>query len=388
MNVKLPEDIKMITLPEDRVIGEMTIKKDYPLPILVGSEINLDSITAGLIKIIAWCPTIDGFDYYKNLLSSLSPNIGDKLNLAGVAQSKKEDLQFAEELFLALNHLTSYPESYLNLAQVYYKKKEKLEEEDVTLSESLDDKIYHCLLECTEKHPKFAAGFSELSNYHLKQNNKEEAINTIEKFLELSDDENEKSKFKKVLNELKNETTKQNDMLLAYDKIMMGCSDEAVTLLNKLIEADKTSWELFFLRGWAKRILNAYSEAEEDLMEGLKLNRKSPEIYNELSICARELKKSQLGISYLEIALDLEPNNLIYLTNLAFLHLEDKDYDKAAPLLVKARQIDYQDEQLISMIKQYENLSGTKLNDTISEDIVSKETIEQIKKNNPEVKEI
>ena len=389
MNTKLPNDVKMIELPEDRVIGKITIKSRFSLPVLMGSEIDLKSISGGLIKIIAWVPEIDGIEYYKDLLLSLNPGIADRLNLAGVAKSEKGDLKFAEELFLALNHLTNYQESYLNLCKVYSKiKKKALEEDDDTLSEEMDEKVYHCLLDCTEKYPNFAAGFNELSKYHLEQGNQEEARNTLTRFLELTDDKEEKEKFGKILKQLDKEAEQKNDIMYAYDKIMMDCPEEAIETLNKVIAEDGKSWESFFFRGWAKRILNQFDMAEEDLMKGLSLNRTSPEIYNELSICARELGKAALGKSYLEIALDLDPDNFIYLANLAFLHLEDKEYSSAAPLLVKANKLKNDDVQLLQLIKEFEEKSGLKIDETFSEEIVPKEVIENIKKKNPQIKEV
>ena len=105
------KDIRFITLPEDRELGSVTVRKDIPLPIQfpegsVTDDIDVNSIVAGLIKTVAWDTENKNYNYYKDLLLDIQPDVVKELNLAAIAQSKKEDFEFAEELMLAVNRLS------------------------------------------------------------------------------------------------------------------------------------------------------------------------------------------------------------------------------------------------------------------------------------------
>ena len=67
------KDIRFITLPEERKIGEVTLSKDIPLPLQfpegsVTDDIDFNSIVAGLIRIVAWDPDNINTGYYRKLL--------------------------------------------------------------------------------------------------------------------------------------------------------------------------------------------------------------------------------------------------------------------------------------------------------------------------------
>ena len=382
---KQMKDVRFITLPEERKIGEVTISKDIPLPIQfpegsVTDDIDFNSIVAGLIKVVAWDTANANFNYYKDLLLELQPDVVKELNVAAIAQSNKKDYEFAEELMLAVNHLSDAPESYINLAVLYAQITVQLHKDGKdTEADMYDDRILEVLNECKAKHENHAATYSEISAFHMRHGDVESARDYLERYTELETDAKKKANAQKTLKDIEKMLATKDEIMYAYDKMMMGCPDDALEAMNKYIAKNEKRWESFFLRGWAKRVLEDYKGAQEDLLESLKIDGKNAEVYNELSICAREDGNTELAKSYLQIAVDLDDEDAVYLTNLAFLHLADGEYEESRELLERARLIDEDDPQLKYLMDEYEKCTGDKIGDVINEEIYDKEDIEDLK---------
>lgn len=381
------KDIRFITLPEERKIGEVSMSGAVPLPIQfpegsVTEDIDFNSIVAGLIKVVAWDPENKNIDYYKQLLLELQPDVVKELNLAAIAQSNKREYEFAEELMLAVNHLSDVPESYINLAVLYAQMTVDLHRKNRdTEADMYDDKILAILNECKEKHPDYAPTYSEISAFHMRHGDVESARDFLAKYTELEQDRKKREEAMHTLKSIEKMLSSKDQIMYAYDKMMMGCPDDALEIMDKYIASNEKSWEAFFLRGWAKRVLEDYSGAQKDLLESIRIDGKNAEVYNELSICARESGDTELAKSYLQIAVDLDGEDVIYLSNLAFLHLASGEFEESRELLEKARKIDPEDPQLKYLIEEYQKQTGDEIGQIISEDVYSDEDIENLKEN-------
>ncbi|MBR6085276.1 MAG: hypothetical protein IKP61_06680 [Spirochaetales bacterium] len=379
------KDIRFITLPEERKLGDVTLRKDIPLPIQfpegsLTDDIDFNSIVAGLIKVVAWDTENADFSYYRDLLLELQPDVIKELNVAAIAQSKKGDFEFAEELMLAVNHLSDAPESYINLAVLYAQMTVHLHKEGKdTEADMYDDRILSVLNECKAKHEDHAATYSEISAFHMRHGDVESARDYLARYTELETDPKKKANAQKTLKDIEKMLSSKDEIMYAYDKMMMGCPDDALEAMNKYIAKNDKHWESFFLRGWAKRVLEDYKGAQEDLLESLRIDGTNAEVYNELSICAREDGNTELAKSYLQIAVDLDGEDVVYLTNLAFLHLADGEFEESRELLEKARLIDEEDPQLKYLMDEYEKCTGDKIGAVINEEIYDKEDIEDLK---------
>ena len=379
------KDIRFITLPEDRDMGSVTIKKDIPLPVQfpegsVTEDIDFNSIVAGLIKVVAWDPDNKDLGYYKSLLLELQPDVVKELNLAAIAKSKKKEFEFAEELMLAVKGLTDAPESYINLAVLYAQMTVEFHKKNEdTKADMYDDKIMEVLRQCTERHPDYAPTYSEISAFHMRHGDVESARDYLQKYTELEKDEKKRKQAEKTLDSIGTMLKSKDQIMYAYDKMMMGCADDALEIMNKYIAGNEKRWESFFLRGWAKRVLEDYDGAQKDLLESIRIDGSNAEVYNELSICARESGNTELAKSYLQIAVDLDGDDVIYLSNLAFLHLASGEFEEARELLEKARKLDAEDPQVKYLIDEYQKQTGDEIGQIISEDVYSDEDIEEIK---------
>ncbi|MBO6049064.1 MAG: tetratricopeptide repeat protein [Spirochaetales bacterium] len=382
------KDIRFITLPDERKIGDVTIRSDIPIPVQfpqgsVTDDIDFNSIVAGLIKIVAWDPENKDIEYYKKLLLELQPDVIKELNLAAIAKSNKKEFEFAEELMLAVNHLSDAPESYINLAVLYAQMTVELHKKnDDTKADMYDDKIIAILNECKSRHEKYAATYSEISAFHMRHGDIESARDYLAKYTELEKDKKKREQAQSTLKSIEKMLSSKDQIMYAYDKMMMGCADDALEIMDKYIASNEKRWESFFLRGWAKRVLEDYSGAQKDLLESIRIDGKNAEVYNELSICARESGDTELAKSYLQIAVDLDGDDVIYLSNLAFLHLASGEFEESRELLEKARKIDPEDPQLKYLIEEYEKQTGDEIGQIISEDVYSDEDIEELKNKN------
>ena len=156
----------------------------------------------------------------------------------------------------------------------------------------------------------------------------------------------------------------------AYDFITLGEPDKALPIIDKFLSENPSIWNGYFLKGWALRIRKDYKEARECFLACLKLVEGNSEIYNELSICELELGNRELAKLYLETACDMDESNLTTTTNLAFLFLEDGEYDEAREYLEKARYLAKDDKFVKGLIEAYEKATGEKVGDIIHEEYV------------------
>ena len=329
---------------------------------------------------MAWDTGNENYSYYRDLLLDIQPDVVKELNLAAIARSRKEDYEFAEELMLAVNHLSDAPESYINLAVLYAQMTVKLhKEKNDTLADMYDDKIIAILNECRDRHPDYAPTYSEISAFHMRHGDVESARDYLSRYTELETDRKKKADAEKTLDSINGMLNSKDRIMYAYDKMMMGCPDEAVEVMDKYIAEGSKQWESYFIRGWAKRVLEDFKGAQEDLLESLRIDGRNAEVYNELSICARESGDTELAKSYLQIAVDLDGEDVVYLTNLAFLHLGSGEFAESRELLEKARTIDPEDPQLKYLMEEYQKATGDRIGEVISEEVYSDEELAALK---------
>lgn len=385
------ENIRYINLSETRKIGDFVLEKDIALPVSVEEgkdvkDLDLNSLAAGLIKLCTYDKENKNFEYYKNVLFALRPDVVTDLNLAAQAKMKSKDYQFAEELLVAVKNLVGKPECYINLAvlyaemTVYYHKKN----DDVS-ADMYDDILISTLRECENLFPDYAPVYNEISAYHMRHGDIESSRDYLEKFISVSKDAKAKKDAQDMLKKLNDMLGTRDELMFAYDKMMMNMPEDAVEAIDRYLSKHESCWEAYFIRGWARRVLEQYDSAQKDLLESLRLESKNAEVYNELSICARECGNTDLAKSYLEIASDLDEESAVYLTNLAFLHLMDNEYEESREAIERARQIDPEDPQLVYIIKQYEEKTGDKVGAIISEEIVSDEDFDTLRKKGEEL---
>ncbi|MDT4763326.1 tetratricopeptide repeat protein [Sphaerochaeta sp. PS] len=377
---KALENLVFIRLPSsmERNLDGFRIDPSIEIPIQLPagqtsleatSDISIELLVAGMLKIIAFDPDHKNFSYYRDFVLTVQQDAVQELNLAAIAQEQKGNFDFAEELFLTVNHLAPMSATFINLA-TFYSKRAALDSTKGTAYDFYQQKAMETLKEGVSLFEDDAQLLSELGFFHLYQGNVEIAKEYLDRFLEVAEPGEKRTHVEKIMGDINNKLNNDKALMQAYDQIQMGKEEEALGNLELYLAENPKVWNAWFLKGWALRRLSRFEEAEKPFLTCLTLGESSSDIYNELSICALETGKTALAKNYLNTAIDLEETNLTLLSNLAYLHLKDEEWDEAREFLELARNIDQNDPVIVRLMNDYEQTTGEKLSDPIVQQFV------------------
>ncbi|HKM06854.1 MAG TPA: tetratricopeptide repeat protein [Sphaerochaeta sp.] len=386
------QDLVFIRLPSsmERDLGEFHIDPSIEIPVqlpagkdnLESTEISIELLVAGMLKIIAFDPDHKNFPYYRDFVLAVQADAPEELNLAAIAQEQKENYDFAEELFLTVNHLAPQSPTFINLA-TFYSKRASLDVSKGTSYDFYQQKAMETLKEGIALFADDAALLSELGFFHLYQGNVEIAKEYLDRFLEVAEEGPKRDHVQKIMGDIDNKLNNDKLLMQAYDQIQMSKEEEALSNLASYLEENPKVWNAWFLKGWALRRLARFAEAEKAFLSCLSLGESSSDIYNELAICALETDKKDLAKNYLNTAIDLDEKNITLLSNLAYLHLQDGELDEAREFLELARNIDEKDPVIVRLMSDYEQTTGEKLSTPIVQQFVDASNLKGKDKEKP-----
>lgn len=349
-------DIIFIHIPESfkQDFGGFTLDPAHPLPVQLSDNhkdinpaegIKLEAIAAGIIRVLAYRENHASIAYYRLLLPALQPDVQNELLIAAIAKAKVKDFTFAEELFLAACHLApQMAELYVNLS-VLYGEQAKLALDD-NKEEEFDfftQKQVSILQEGLAVLPLSDLLLSETGLLNLYLGNEEIALDFLNQYLRVAPQGEKRTAIEAQVKELSEKIEDDHTLYEAFDEMQLGNEDQALRLITTFIEHKPKAWEGWFIKGWALRRLGDFPTAQGAFIRCLELGEKNADIYNELSICTRETGDKELAKTYLEIALELDESNVKLLTNLAFLHAQDEEYNQVYELYLRAKAIDPED---------------------------------------------
>lgn len=364
-------DIVFITLPDSlRQDHEgFTFDPAIPLPVQLpdGSRtinplegVRIEMIAAGLIRMIARRPDDDAFGYYCRMLIALQPDAVHELQLAGIAKANNDDLQFAEELFLAACHLSpTSAELYVNLSVLYGQQARRAMDADE--QDAYDEAIVKqlaILRSGLAALPLSELLLSEFGMLNLFLGNDEIALEHLNRYLRIAPDGEKKTLISARVKEVSERLENDRTLYEAFDEMQLGNEEQALRLIGTFIANNPKAWSGWFIKGWAHRRLGDFALAQKAFITCLELGESNADIYNELSICALELGDKELSKSYLEIALELDGNNVKLLSNLALLCMRDEQYNQAHELLMRARAVDPEDPAVRHLVGELAKRTG------------------------------
>lgn len=370
--IKVPQNLKLsegafkidpeIRLPIQIKEGKKNIEED---------DLTIEAIVAGMLTLIAYDELNKDIDYYKAFVKAVEPDIASNLNTAAIAKQEAKDYDFAEELFLAVYHLEPQSASCINLATLYsYMSVNEEEKKNLDKADEYLAKAKATLLDGLRRFGENEWILAELASFEGFLGNLEEAKEYAERYLLVAGEGERKEEIKKFLKEVDQHLESDNAFKEAYDYIMLDMPDKAISAIDSFLEKNSGIWNGYFIKAWALRKAERYEEAKKCLLKCLELGESNTDIYNELSICELECGNKELAKQYLNTAVDLDETNLTALSNLAFLLIEDKEYDDARYYLEKARNVAADDEIIKNLIKSYEKATGEKIGDKITEEVV------------------
>ncbi|MGB4406908.1 MAG: tetratricopeptide repeat protein [Sphaerochaeta sp.] len=377
---KTLQNLVFIRLPSsfERDLGDFHIDPSIEIPVqlpegkdsLESTEISIELLVAGMLKIIAFDAEHKNFPYYRDFVLAVQSDAPEELNLAAISQEQKENYDFAEELFLTVNHLAPLSTTFINLA-TFYSKRASLDTSKGTAYDFYQQKSMETLKEGVELFGDDAPLLSELGFFHLYQGNVEIAKEYLERFLAVAEEGDKLEHVKKIMGDIDNKLNNDKLLMQAYDQVQMSKEEEALTNLEQYLVENPKVWNAWFLKGWAQRRLARFADAEKAFLSCLSLGESSSDIYNELAICALETDKKDLAKNYLNTAIDLDEKNITLLSNLAYLHLQDGELDEAREFLELARNIDEKDPVIVRLMSDYEHSTGEKLSSPIVQQFVN-----------------
>ncbi len=378
--IKVPENLKVVE-------GSFKIDPAIRLPIqlkegrknLEEEDLTIEAIVAGMLTLIAFDDLNKDIEYYKAFVKAVEPEIAQNLNTAAIAKQEAKDYDFAEELFLAVYHLEPQSASCINLATLYsYRSVAEEEKKDLDKADEYLAKAKATLLDGLRRFGENEWILAELASFEGFLGNLEEAKEYAERYLKVASEGERKEEIKKFLKEVNGHLESDNAFKEAYDYIMLDMPDKALSSIDAFITKNSKIWNGYFIKAWALRKAERFEEAREALLKCLELGESNTDIYNELSICELESGNRELAKQYLNTAVDLDETNLTAISNLAFLLLDDKDFDEARYYLEKARKIAEDDEIIKNLISSYEKATGEKIGDKITEEVVNSEEDEDM----------
>ncbi len=351
-----------IMLPVQLKTGETRLKAE---------DISLESITAGMLTVIAYDENHKDASYYKDFVLTIDPTLPEKLMKAAIAKEEQKDYEFSEELFLAVYHLMPQAASCINLATLYsYMAVNARDEGDEEKEDEYLLSAKRTLKDGLQRFGENADVLAELSSYEAFTGNLEEAKDYLDRYMAVAEEGERKQEMKKLLSRIELQLENDEEIKEAYDFIMLDDTEKAIAAATRFIERNPDVWNGYFLRGWALRKAGRFAEARDDQMKCLEKGERNADIYNELSIDELEAGDRELAKTYLETAADLDPENLTIVSNLSYLYLQDDQLDEAREYLEKARFLSGSDEIVRNLIDEYEKKTGEKIGELIHEEIV------------------
>ncbi len=379
------KNLVFISLPPsmERDINDFHIDSSIKIPVQLpdgkssldsNSEISLELIVAGMLKIIAFNPEHPHFAYYRDFVLAIQPDAVEELNIAAIAQEQKEHFAFAEELFLAVCHLAPQSATYINLATLY-NKRAALDTDKGPAYDMFQQKALEVLKEGLKQLDDDEALLCEIGFFHLYQGDVELAKEYFDRYLPAAKDPQKKAHVMKMLSDINAKLSDDQTLMQAYDAIQMNKEEQAIASLDAYLLDNPKVWNAWFLKGWAYRRLGQFKEAEQALLSALNYSQGTSDIYNELALCSLEHGQRELAKTYLNTAVDLDDQNITLISNLAYLHLRDSEFDESRHWLEKARILDQNDPVIMQLMKDYQDLSGDMLFSPIVEQYMSTEDV-------------
>jgi len=357
-------DIVFINIPEGFDVSNQSLPIDksklLPVQLPEGSKqidpvqgISMQTIAAAIIKLLAYREDHEDTPYYRQLLLAMQPDVAQELQIAAIAKAQKQDFEFAEELFLAANHLNpDIVEHYINLSVLYGQQaqlaKEASNEEryDTFIGRQLD-----ILQKGLLRHPLSELLLAEIGMLNLYLGNEEIALEHLNAYLRIAQPSEKRDIIEAQVAQVSERLEEDSTLYAAFDEMQLGNHEQALRLVETFISRRPKAWEGYFIKGWALRVSEQFQKAADTFVTCLEAGGRNSDIYNELSLCMSALGNDELAKDYLEIALEMESGNITLLTNLAYLYLKDEQFNRVNELYQAAKELDPNDP-LVKHLKE------------------------------------
>ena len=355
MNPKNPlESIYFISIPENFTSSQTQLKIDPKIKLPVQKkideapgefnpkEITTEQILAGILTVLAYDKKNENLDYYREIVKQVKPNIKKELCEAAILKTKNEDVELAEEIFLALLGLDSEdPALILNMALFLDQRADSYRNAGLNDdADAYDSDAQSYYTKAMSVEPPLADVYFNVGFFYMKQHKYREAKDAFETYIALTCDVNDedlgengvykKERAQEIINFINEQNVDDEYFRAAYDLISHGQEEKGLEQIRLFIANNPKAWNAWFLLGWGLRRLERFSDAKQAFLECLRVGGdKNPDTYNELSLCYIQEKNFDEAQKCLLKALGMEPENTKVISNLGYLALAQGDVQGA-----------------------------------------------------------
>lgn len=360
------EDVVFISMEgkKDFKIGNFLVREDIALPVYVknNKKFSIDFLTSenvvtGMIKVLTEDSDNENIDYYREFIFTVQPDIEARLTSVAYEAEKNHHYDDALNVYKVLYSLK--PDSLdhnLNIAICYDEYSQHLYSQGINIeAEKLEDQSYQFFKNVEEFEDKSDRAYYYLGRFYLTRENFKKTIEYFNEFVKITDDCIRKEEVIKFLKNISDDGVRDEDYQNAIWLIQSDKEEEALNYINKFTEKYPKSWNAYFIKGWALRKMEKYSEAVTQFNEALKYNPDSPDVCNELGLCYMNLNvfyKSKLNFSK---ALRKKPDDLSIIYNLAICSFKEGNNEEAlkyCKVILEFNPKDLNAKKLIQIIEE------------------------------------
>lgn len=139
--------------------------------------------------------------------------------------------------------------------------------------------------------------------------------------------------------------------LLGNALLATGKTEEAILHFDQALRLCPTYWSVWASKGYAMLLLERYDEALTCYEQATSGVDDDPDYWNDLGVVLHHLQRNDEALDCYQKALNLEPNHLLALSNMADLYMERRAYTNAEELFQKTYDINGSRECLSSAVK-------------------------------------
>lgn len=336
------KDIIYISVPESftGTVGDVTLDSSVLLPVETREraeewnpeELSWEMIIAGMLKVLAYRPEHDDAPYYRAFIRGMRPRMVEELSETGIINSRNENFEIAEEIFLALSGFDPEGvEGPTNLAITLEQRAQALEK----IGRTTEADMYRERAASTYRElfaregPLPADVYLNAGLFFLKLYNIDEAFRHLQRFVEESDEEEKVARARVILAEIETQSSTDRLFKEAFDFIKIGDEERGIEAIEAFLRKHPDAWNGWFLLGWGHRRLNRFEDGARAFERALSLGGDNADTRNELAICRMELGDFDACRRHLEQALEQEPDNTRIMSNMGVLALREGDPESA-----------------------------------------------------------
>lgn len=356
--------LSFIELKKDLNIGDMEIKADIPLPIIVDEliteikenraqeELKISSIIDGIIYLIGVDPEFKYNHEYKEMLYKYNKDIEEIIYLKGMKSIQDSNIDDGLIYFRSLINLNKnsckalygYGVSLEEKSIIYFNNK------DIKKGEKFFIKSTNTFEEILDIDEEYSLAYYKLGYHYLNMKQFKKAQIMWEKFIEIDEDEDRLEEINQKIIEIQDDV----DYEEGCNEIFIGNPQRGIDKLLPLKEKYTDWWNLLFMIGFAYRQLGMYDKSKELYEQVLALNPNQLDTLNELGLCLAYMGDFNEAIAKFSSALKMKPNEGEILCNRAMTYLQLGDFKNAERDIEHALNINPNDEITLQCKREIE----------------------------------